>query len=276
MEYALPSAWGQGSRGFWTKRKKSATSLLAVMAMIAGIAIAFKLFERAIPNNVVRDASAFNYEIHVKRTAANCSDTVPNDSGWCVASGVDPIYRAGVDSFPGDERLEEVRIRNTNKAPAKDASFEMWVNQATIVINGCEPVAADGTCGTTPVIASTDPRYNKFLGFWRLSVDKETIVGALSDPTEYNTPLFAAACEGGLKELTRQSPCKLGMIRSSGTTSTTPPGHRLDQRLYDFTMTEEDTGLDQSEYKGWTVTFELDFAARVPAEAESGGPVYQR
>jgi preprotein translocase subunit SecE len=46
MEYALPTAWGNQDRGFWTKRKKTAMSMLAVLALIAGIALAFKLFEQ--------------------------------------------------------------------------------------------------------------------------------------------------------------------------------------------------------------------------------------
>lgn len=273
MEYALPSAWDQGSRGFWTKRKKSATSLLAVLSLIAGIAVAFKLFDREIPNNVVRDASKFDFQVHVQRSAANCTNTVPNDTGWCVASGADPIYQAGIDSYPGDTRTQAVRIRNVNVQPSKDASFVMYIDPLSIVVNGCTaPDPTSGVCATTPVIATTDPNYNKFVQFFTLTVDKEIVADVLLgevNEQDYVPSRYSLACTGGLKEITKQSPCKLGTIRKAGSTGV--DGGRTDQRRYNFKINEKDDGQDQSPFKGWTVTFATSFAARVPAEAEPSG-----
>jgi len=273
MEYALPSAWDQGSRGFWTRRRKSATSLMAVIALLAGIAVAYKLFDRTIPNNVVRDASKFDFEIHVLRSPAICTNTVPNSPGWCQASGIDPIYRAGVDQFPGDTRTETIRIRNTNTQPPKDASFEMWVDQTSIVVRGCDNLNSEtGICGSTPLIGVTDSRWNTFVQYWRLTVSKELILDTVLfgevPETKYQSNRYAQACQGGLKELTQKSPCKLGMIREAGAENDL--GDRLDERKYQFAMNEQDTGTDQSAFKGWTITFSMAFNARVPAEEEAG------
>lgn len=291
MEYALPSTWTQGSRGFWTKRKKTATSLLAIMALVAGVAVAFKLFEQTVPNNVVRDASIFDFDVLVQR-AANQGCTAPVQGGtYCDALQGNPIFpntvfTNGVERprsmFPGDSDTQNVRIVNTNKTPAKDASFETYVQN--IVVSRCAD--ADGSGGTSTgdfdpetgacigatevVPAGTDA--NRFINFFSLTVSKQVVYYSPLDETEVSTK--AEACTGGLKEHTKASPCELGTIRASGTDGA--QGENLDDRDYAFKVEEEDDGTDQSAFKGWFLTFDLVFQARVPAVDDASSVVGSR
>lgn len=274
MEYAFPNAWDQSRRGFWNKRRRSVTSLFAVIALVAGIAVAFKLFDRTVPNNIVRDASKFDFQVHVQRAPSQCSQTVPSDTQWCIASGTNPIYRAGVDTFPGDTRNEQVRIRNTNTLPKKDASFEMYVDQSSITVNGCTlPIAPNGACAATPVILTTDPNWSAFVNFWTLEVTKETFmvlpepIGEIPDGRG-SPDTYVTACQGELTSITPTSRCKLGIVRAQGATNANTED-RLDERNYQFAMSEEDPNVDQSFYKGWTITFGFVFEARLPAEDDS-------
>jgi hypothetical protein len=297
MDYALPTSWGQGSRGFWTKRKKSATSLLAIMALIAGIAVAFKLFDQTVPNNVVRDASIFDFDVWVQRSA-NQGCTAPVSGGtYCDAldpANPNPIFPptetvGGVERpksmFPGDSQTENVRIVNTNQNPAKHASFQMWITN--IVVERCPD--ADGSFAATGVwttsgdfdqttgaclndaapvaVAVGDPDFNRFVNFFTLTVDKQGVYiidGVIVELSYEDSSGFGSseACSGGLKEITKQSPCDLGMVRARGSTDSFDSA--LDDRDYEFTMSEADDGSDQSKFKGWRVVFDMTFAARVP------------
>ncbi len=287
MQEAFSNGWRSDGRGFWTKRKKTATSLLSILALIAGIAVAFKLFDREVPNNVVRDASVFDFRIF-KMDAGLGEDTFQE------AGATRAIYEAGLDQFPGDTRRVEVKIENSNQ-PARDASFQMHVDQDSIEVRGCDGIDPEtGDCtGGTPLIAQGDPDRVRFMNFWTLSVDKEKVLYALDGGVEVNEDdhtgqnvLFGDnpddsgfrqydnACQGGLRELTPNAPCELGMIRAAGTFDEL--GEQTDVRYYRFDLTEVDDGTDQSAFKGWTITFTFVFNARVPALPEASGPIGER
>ncbi|HVE92188.1 MAG TPA: hypothetical protein VNE62_07810 [Actinomycetota bacterium] len=247
-----PSGDGFQRPTFWTKRKKTATSLLATLAMLAGIAIAYKLFERAVPNNTVRDASSFNYEILKMETDVGDTAFEP-----VASDGSNSIFVAGPpggDQFPGDSRTVEVKINNTNITPAKDASFYTYVSM----------VAVRDENGT--FLPSTDPRFSRFMSFFTLTVEKQQAIGSAVGDITY-TPFYTEACSGGFRDITKNSPCDLGIIRAAGSTDVLDAP--TDTRLYNFTATEADDGTDQSAFKGWAVHFELTFAARLPAVEES-------
>jgi hypothetical protein len=277
MDYAMPVAWRRDRREFWTKRKKTALSLVAVLAILAGIAAAFKLFDQLVPNNVVRDASTFSFEIWKRDEAAG-------DTAFIQTGPSTPVFvsmTAGpppepIEMFPGDTREVEVKIINTNN-PARDASFNAYADAI---------VVKDAT-GATP----TDPiKSNQFLSFWTLAIDKEKILASgntdvaneddhdvVPPPANDNEDnngfrQYAEACDAPLKQIQRTAPCKLGLIRKAGTSSDLFGGS-TDQRYYVFKLTEADPGVDQSEFKGWTITFNLVFQARIPPEPESSSAV---
>lgn len=241
--------------GFWTRRRKTATSMLTVLGLIAGIAIAFKLFDRTVPNNVVRDASTFNYEIEKR-------DALLNESAFVAASGTNPIFNTsptGPDMYPGDIRSVDVRLRNTNTAPAKDASFEVFIQDI---------VVRDRSTGTPVTILTTDPRWGRFVSFWTFSVDKQLVLSSAAGDVTTSQPVdrYSQACTGGLREITKNSPCSLGQIRAAGSKSLL--NEPTDQRLYRFKLAEADDGTDQSAFKGWEVQLSLVFQARLPAVVE--------
>lgn len=304
MEYALPTAWSEQSRGFWTKRKKTAASLLAVLSLIAGIALAYKLFDQTVPNNVVRDASNFDFVVEVYRAPVGGGAQTWLQAGPTplepIFNEFDPTTGAPVSQFPGDTRDQAVRIRNTNVAPAKDASFLMYVDPLSIVVEDCTVSLVDpNTCSAQAVVPTVDPRWTTFVNYWTLSVDKEKVlthpsVPGVGEELNENDHGLAAGdpgstdhddsedfgfgseevCSGGLRQITKNSPCDLGLIRAAG--STDDLGQPTDTRWYDFHMSEDDPGSDQSAYKGWTITFSMIFQARVPAIPQSGGPVAER
>ncbi len=280
------TGWRSDGRGFWTKRKKTATSLLSVLALVAGIAVAFKLFDRTVPNNVVRDASVFGYEIYKM-------DEVLGDTTFEQAGPTTPIFEGGVDTFPGDQRRVEVKIENTN-LPARDASFQMHVDQDSIVVRGCDGLdSSTGVCtGGTPIIATTDPLWTRFVNFWELDVDKQKVLFVPGNevneddhtgqnlldpdgnPDDSGFRQYHEACQGALRAIRPNAPCELGIVRAAGTRDTL--GEQTDIRYYRFDLTEVDDGTDQSEFKGWTITFTLVFNARVPALPEGSGPIGER
>ncbi len=257
MQEAFSTGWRSDGRGFWTKRKKTATSLLSILALIAGIAVAFKLFDREVPNNVVRDASVFAFEILKQEEAVG-------DTEYVEAGETQPIYEAGLDQFPGDTRSVDVRIRNTNE-PARAASFQLHIDQDSIEVNGCDGIDPDtGDCtGGTPVITPGSADWTRFVNFWTLEIEKETIFEAPVVGEKFRTGDFETACEGGLRELLPNSPCELGRIEGAGSDNILE--QELDERDYVFSLTEIDDGSDQSAFKGWTITFTFVFNARVPA-----------
>ena len=108
MAYAAPVAWEQDSRGFWTQRKRSATSLAAVLALLAGLAVGFKLFDRGVPNNVVRDASLFEFEVWKR-------DSDLGETSYSNTADDTPIFEPGVNNFPGDTRTVDVKIANVHE-----------------------------------------------------------------------------------------------------------------------------------------------------------------
>lgn len=274
---------GTSTRGFWTKRKRSAMSLMTAMALLAGIAVAYKLFDRTIPNNVVRDASSFAFDITAMDLAAGETAFRPvtgNDdnvifrrtlaSSTCGSAST--TEECNVNTFPGDERRTDVIIRNT-QLPAHSASWEVHVDQASIVIH-----SYDKATNSYTVVPTSNTDHARYLNYWKLRVQKQTYFAGPTSEYENNPNnnlSYATACSAaGLKELTRQSACKLGTIKGAGTQAnfgapalTTRPA---DDRQYRFYMQEEDDGSDQSRFQGWRITFSLVFSARVPAEAESG------
>ena len=272
---------GASTRGFWTKRKRSATSLVAVMALLAGIAVAYKLFDKTIPNNVVRDASAFAFDITAKDIAAGETAfravTGNNDevifrktlaTSACGSTSTDP--NCNVDTYPGDERRTDVLIKNT-QLPKHDASWEVHVDPASIIVHSYDKV-------TNSYTVATNGDATRYINFWKLRVQKQTyfngVVGEYENNPDNNLSYATACAAAGLKELTKQNPCKLGQIKGAGTSAnfgapalTARPS---DDRLYRFYMAEEDDGTDQSKFQGWRITFSLVFTARLPVETETG------
>lgn len=284
---------GSASRGFWTKRRRTAMSMVAVMALLAGIALAYKLFEQEVPNNVVRDASNFDFVI-------SAYDESAGETGYRAVGGagsLDPnagVFRqdltvtgGDVNMFPGDTRLAHVRIQNTNAVPARDASFTVHVGKIQVFsfcLTGVDPVTGLA-CVTGDYSADINGSAagNKFLSFMRLSVDKqlysEVPIVPACDPDCGETQEYGTACaSAALTSITKSAPCKLGIVRAAGSDTSglfgadLPPGSMVpsDDREYEFRVSELDNGADQSQFKGWRVVFSLFFNARIPAEAESG------
>lgn len=296
MEHALPTAWTQDRRGFWTKRKKTAMSLFAVMALIAGIALAFKLFDQVVPNNVVRDASSFDFQVDVFRS--------PSGGGtpqWLKAGPPpdEPIFNAlnpstsePISTFPGDSRQQLARIVNKNQLPKKDASFFVHVDPLSIVVMDCtvDPLAPN-TCSASAPVGALDPNRQTFLNFWTLKVEKEKVLREgffESDVNENDHGLQSGApgsgdhdrarsnqyeevCEGKLTDIKPASQCYLGEALAAGSKDLL--NQPTDTRWYRFTMTEDDPGTDQSAFKGWTITWTFVFQARVPALTQSCVPI---
>jgi hypothetical protein len=207
-------------RAFWTKRKRAAGSMIAVLALVAGIAAAFKLFDRTVPANVVRDASSFDFKVQVFGPPPGGGAPRWNDAG---APPDVPIFAGGVDTYPGDERAVDTGVQNTNQQPRKDATFYTYVDPA-IVVKGCTLSPDQKMCVTQPVVPTTDPNWAKFVGYWTLTIDKEKVLGTplggLNEDLDRKLTDLRAhpdspgettqACSGGLREITRASPCNLG------------------------------------------------------------------
>lgn len=261
----VPSAGSYRRPSFWSKRKKTGLSLLSILALVAGIAIAFKLFDRAVPNNVVRDAAVFNFEIYKQEAALG-------DTDWVLAR-VDPASRrvfgmssavpSPVDLYPGDTRSVDVKLENMNEQPARDATFYVYVTN--VRVRSCLGLTETGECtGVQWVDATTGPG-QRFVSFWNFEVDREQILVAAGQ--EFRDGSFTTTCSGSIREFTAANPCDLGRIKAAGTTNDFD--QRLDERLYEFKVEEIDDGTDQSEFKGWEVFFNLVFQARVPAVPDS-------
>jgi hypothetical protein len=202
------------------------------------------------------------------------------------------INPVGGGQFPGDSVTENVRIRNTNATPARDATFFAYVDPASIQVTNCPTVMPDGTCTGGSFVSPLDPNWSKFVSFWKLSIDKEKVLTVGGSPADINEndhsiftdPLDAAdhdrsgfgqqdeVCSGGLKQINRLAPCNLGAARAAGSAELDQSGtlQPTDTRWYEFKMTEADDGTDQSVFRGWRVFFTLVFQARVPAITESG------
>jgi len=238
--WAAPGDEWSGRRGFWTHRKRSATSLITIMAVLSGIAIGFKLFDRTITNNVVRDASAFSYTIEKR-------ETEQLETAFTVASATNPIFKTSNGQYPGDSRKVEVRLTNDNE-PKRDATFYVYVQNISVRDGAGNPVA------------NTAPDGARFISFFTLQVRKQAL------GTHYNTGSYSTACTSGLRDLVRQSPCEMGLVKAKDSRNSF--NQRTDQRMFEFIATETDDGSDQSAFKGWEIEFQLVFQARVPAVPE--------
>lgn len=290
MDYAMPIAWDQDSRGFWTKRKKSALGLVLVLSIVAGIAVAFKLFDQTIPNNVVRDAASFSFEVWKKDdlagdpaflNTAGCANCAPVYgptpvfvSSKQVSPSPSPTPAAApepINTYPGDVRSVTVKLYNTN-LPERDASFIVYATAVKVLNAQGQDVTAT-------------PQGAQFRNFWSLKVDKERVAGAQGNelnaddhgvqsgdrdnPDTYERPegvSYQQACANQLSAFSAAAPCKLGVIGGKGAKDAA--GAPRDVRYYVFNLEEVDTGADQSAFKGWTVQFSLVFSARLPAEPE--------
>lgn len=284
--------WRSKGRGFWTKRKKSATSLLTVLALLAGIAVAFKLFDREVPNNVVRDAAVFDFDIFKMEEAFGDEEFVEVDT---APNGPNPNRIFGwngdtVVQYPGDTRSVEVKLQNTN-IPARDASFLVYISR--IVVRQChDPDPDTGVCANITTVPDTDPRWTRFVNFWTLEVERQKVLVVDGqeiqeddhsgqnllepdgNPDDSGMRQYETACDGTLREINQAAPCDLGLIRAAGERDLL--GEQLDVRYYNFNMTEIDDGSDQSEFKGWRIIFDFVFQARVPAIEESVALVGER
>lgn len=243
---------------------------MAVIGLIAGIAVAYKLFDQTVPNNVVRDASRFDYTIHKWDGAFENtnSNNQAEASEYVLASGTNPIFRtdplpAGPNLYPGDSRTTNVRITNTHvmaDGSGRDASFQTYVTNIRVADVWDE---VNNVPQAPVIIPNTDPGWNYFVNLFTLTVDKATVMATALGDLMYDGS-FTNACQTGLQALTAQSPCELGTIRAAGDESFLI-GDPMDVRDYTFNIAEADDGTDQSAYKGWEVRFDLVFQARVPA-----------
>lgn len=299
-DYAMPVAWGPDDRDFWTRRKRTVSSLMTVLCLVAGIATAFKLFERTVPNNVVRDASTFEYEIW--KRDANLGDTDFLNTGGCATTsqpgctttyGAQPIFDVSLGQYPGDTRTVEVRVDNTN-IPARDATFKVYLDN--IQIMGCvDGAGAPQSCEnqTATIVSPNTVAWNAFVSYWTFSVDKELVLQAAGeeaneddhnaldldtdlneDPDNTDYRRFEQSCSGGVLTIEASQPCTIGTIRAAGTEDVA--GGRLDQRYFLFNVTEADDGTDQSAFKDWELNFTLVFQAQIPAIPEAPAPVSER
>ena len=263
-------------------RRKRAMALVAVMGLLAGIAVAYKLFEKTVPNNVVRDASTFNYALWVQ----------DEQNGAFVRAGAAPdgrpIFPSLVQSgtsqgqeivmFPGDSKTATVRINN-EQIPASTrtvAGFQLHVEQPSIVVCRPKAVPTEGSSaaclaavgpGAPVEVQAPNPDRAKFLGFWELEIQAQRkLLGTEPAPAEMGGARYATVCpKRALTGYTPGDPCNLGRISQKGAEAG-PTGPK-DQRLYRFTISELDQG-DQTPYKGWAVAFGFVFNARVPPGPE--------
>lgn len=267
----VPAGGGYRRPSFWTKRKRTALSLLSVLSLIAGLAVAFKLFDRAVPNNVVRDASTFDFGILKREEALGETDFVEANG-----TGMNRVFSAPGqaqclqpdcpgDMYPGDTRTVEVRIENRNLAPARDATFQAYITDIEVfdrsVVNGAV------------LISPNDPRWTRFVNFFTFEVEREEIL-TVNGSDVRNMGSFTTACEGGLREFPANAPCDMGQVKAAGSTNATDQPN--DVRDYLFSVTEIDDGSDQSEFKGWLVRFTLVFTARLPAVPDAPAPAGMR
>lgn len=310
MDYGMPFAWEEGRRGFWTRRRRAGMSLMTVLALIAGLAVAFKFFEQEVDNNVIRDAAVFDFEVW-KWDEILDGEKPDGTPEFEEAGSGTPVFESGVQTYPGDARKVDVKIVNTNVNPARDASFAAWA--VNLRVQKCEDVGndgninndfnADGSCtgvangdsNNIDVVNPADLDWNKFVNYWTLQVNKEKILvanppgtelneddhqgqnlltGASSDPDASGNRQYDLACEGGLKTFTQNAPCRLGIVRSVG--STDALGGPTDIRYFEFFLKEIDDNSNQSRFRGWTLAFDLVFAAQVPALPEPTTPVHER
>jgi hypothetical protein len=264
LDVALPADWGIDSRGFWTRRKKAGLALFVVLAIVTGIAVAFKLFDKNVTNNVAKDGANFDYLVQVLQSPGSGQPKTWRNAGTTDGAGQPiAVFAAGFDQYPGDLRTEDVRIQNTNVNPARDATFFFYVahtsaTQTSIEVRGCPNGCAPGV--TPPVVTPGSADWNTFLSFWTLEIQKENVLtpGALADVNEndHNAPppspsptippgspappdtsngdtagnrSFSSACSSGLTQLTVSQPCNLGTVRAYGSRelrqSTEPSGN---------------------------------------------------
>lgn len=294
-----PGGWDRHStRGFWTRRRKTVTSLATVFAVVASIAFAFKLFDQTIGNNVVRDAASFAFEIWKRE------EFVDNDFKN-TADGF-PIFEA--NEFSGDTREVDVKIRNTN-LPSKDATFQVVIPLESIRVTRC----ADAECTTREEVPNEPGAddWDAFVRQWEFSVDRqvivqpadgreefdgddhddETVERTLDDPSvnasdhlqdnlvtpgtddegddpdsTENNQYDDGVCSGGLEEFDPSvggtvAACHLGNVKGAGTDDSL--GEAQDVRYYVFHLVREGTG-----FEGWEVVFDLIFGAQLPARPE--------
>ncbi len=299
MRYAIPIAWEQDSRGFWTRRKRSVMSLFSVVALLAGVAVAFKLFDDPVPNNVARDAAVFEFEVWKK-------DPDLGETSFQNTANGSPVFESGVDTLPGDTRTVDVKIANVHEQPPKDATFFVYVDQDSFEVTGChdadgkampveadengDEACADGSTTTDPILISptgpAEAAWTRFVNLWEFEVEKQLILQPADndlnqsdhlgqnllnpdgDPDDSGNRRYGDVCDGGLRTITNLDPCDLGRVRSAGSRDLL--GEATDQRYYLFHLTEIDDGSEQSVFKGWTLNFGLVFSARVPALPEPG------
>lgn len=130
-----------------------------------------------------------------------------------------------------------------------------------------------------------DARRDEFISFWKLSLVTKPVV-TTSIPEEHDLtydPRYIEVCpptqlaqvDGGPNRDASGAPltpdesqmCRMGVVRGINS----PRAFTYDQqpvyeRQYFIGMTETDTGEDQSEFKGWSLEFDMIFRAKLPAE----------
>lgn len=256
-------AWGRNRRGFWTKRRKSGLSMLLVLSLVAGIAVAFKLYNQRVPNNVVRDASNFQFDIWKKETTLigkpgfaqpQPMETVYVEAGAPPKSAIfksffiDPLdnQEKPFQTFPGDSRTVLVAIDNRQN-PVQRA-LKVFINVDEIVI--CRP-ARSGEGNSARCLGATGPGspveetvgsadYKRFLSYWTLDA------GGCTNKLD-----SADFRRGSLV-------CQLGTVKADTVNGKPSVDQVTDSEAFKFVLSEADDG-DQTAYKGWSVLFQVVF-----------------
>lgn len=246
--------WGSGRRSFWSRRRqRTLVSIITVMALIAGLAVAFKLYSQRVPNNVVRDASNYLFDVLTPRIDIGDGDTIPDDL-YQTAGFDNPIFKR-LRLYPGDSKVRYVKIDNTKDPNLRNIDVLVRVSDVFV----CRPQLPGETVRDTPcldadpadgnsndpghavvLVRKTDPRWNTFLSFIQVAMGS-ACTGTLAQPSPLETcttPLIA----------------NLGADMVSGVQS--------------FTATELDVG-DQSAYKGWLAAVTFLFQARTKGRPSS-------
>lgn len=212
----------------------------------------------------------------------------------------------GQEALPGDTVWCRMRIANGSSV---DGSFFVFINEDSIKVTRCpdqgtatmeDDFREDGEClGGRQAridVPETDPDFATFVGFWQFSMTTRPLISRSlpSDADVAYDERYVETCakrslagyDAGPMDDDASQMCDLGLIRAfQNTPRTTDTGEQTYERQYFFGMTERDTGLDQTRFRGWDLHFDFTIRMKVPADDPCPGtrvngicsvPVYQR
>lgn len=241
--------WKPGRRSLWSrKRRRALTSLAVVMCLIAGIAIAFKLYSQRVPNNVVRDASNYQWQVLTPTEDFNAATSDPPRVLYDVAGPENPIFKK-LTLLPSETLTRALIVENDIAADPR--KIDVYASVTDIFV--CRPnlpgeTTTDAICLNTQrsdtrpaeqsnvLVRPIDPDWTRFVNFF-------TFAGI--------------GCTGTALQLrNRGTDCIVHTVEP-GTES---PAKKL-------TVAEADDG-DQTRFKGWAMSITFLFQAKpYPKEA---------